>query len=292
MLITCPTGLSFDARRWNLGDQADLLDDKEDESVILPIRMVDMAFQKLVDPGPYPFTDAIDWQKVTDSDLTSASIQIRRYSKPVFSFNLPCQYCRKLDPEGLEIDLKDIVIFPASSAGIEVLRTGQPYQFNYKDDDGNDLVIKMRPTLCKDINLMSSLQKQEPKYILVIRNCMYIQEIAFAKGSGKAPIRDLINIKKFWIEQGWDFGAGIEDKIDELWGGPDLSFTYTCKLCKKEQDGSLPLDGSFYGLEQEARRRKRRRSFSDATSIEKSMLARSISSSEEIQDSPILSLAP
>ena len=43
MLVTCPSGLSFYVRPWNLGDNAALLDSVRDESTILTLKMLEIS---------------------------------------------------------------------------------------------------------------------------------------------------------------------------------------------------------------------------------------------------------
>ena len=98
MLVTCPSGLKFQARPWNLGDQNFLTDTAIIEAGLLPRRMVEVATIELVDAGPYAFQSVINWGEVSLADITAANIQIRKASddESLYKFDFPCAHCGKM----------------------------------------------------------------------------------------------------------------------------------------------------------------------------------------------------
>lgn len=275
MIITCPTGLSFRARKWNLSDVARATEQMEAEEAALRgeknnphsnllLEMCQAAVVGDIQPGPYKLNAAggINWVYLTNQDLIAALVQIRRMTKPIVEGDFPCKHCRRLQPEGVHADLSGVDIYTASPAGIEVIQTGVPYELKAPTTAG-EAVLRIRPVYARDNQQLAALQREEPTRLLEIANCMSVQEIVLPGGK---RLTTLPEIRDFYGQQEWDFLQLLDETVEDLFGGPDTSFTWRCAHtdCAMEQRMSLPLDASFWGLG--GRRRKRRKISSASTS--------------------------
>lgn len=293
--IFCPTGLTLTVRKWNLSDVSRAAErQQEEERAIrggvdrpapsnLLIDMAQAAVLSVEDPGPYTLsTDgALDWLGVTNSDLISALILIRRLTKPLVETDPPCIYCRKLQPEGIEFDLAGIEFYPASEDGFTAIQTGKPFGLELETTEGK-ATLKIRPVLARDNTLMANLQREQPARTVEIANCMSIQEIQLP---GR-KIAGLPAIREFYARQDWEFADALDRAVEELFGGPDATTVFLCahESCQREQRISLPLDMSFWGFS--ARRRKRPRTFSGTTSPRTATASSSSDSSTDTHKPP------
>jgi len=283
MEIRCPSGLVFSARPWTLGDHAALLKAKERTMAMLPRVMAELASEAVIDPGPYTHLEVggkVDWTGISHADLVVANILIRAGRDSHVLVTMPCAACRRLPRDPQDIDLMDIPIFMASEEGCQHLQTGVP-AFR---EVGN-IRVGIRALVGRDLLTFSKLQAQEPESMFELQTCLAIAEVN-APGM-KKPLTMLPEIRKFWRDQDWSFRDTIESAIDELWGGADLTIKFSCEHigCGAEQEQSLPLGLSFYGLEDLKRPSKRAKS-STAKSVRELMQQASSPSSSESPTAP------
>jgi len=262
MLINCPTGFSFKARPWNLGDRCEMLDDTILSQGLLQQTMADFACLEVVNPGPYQFTvgEKADWSKVSYADLTTANIQIRAYTKPTYDFDTRCERCKKIMP--LSLDLREFVVYPPSTEGLECLATGTPVEKLVQNHK-----LKIKILRGGDSPLLAKHQKADPKRLAVIYNCMHIASILPA-GETK-ELTTFSAIKDFWIKQSWEFGDEVDDIIEGLTGGADTEYEFRCKeiSCGADNTGVLPLDLLFFGLDQRKKKGRQPNRSSELLSI-------------------------
>lgn len=263
MYVPCPSGFVFDARKWRLGDIQSLIKRKEDPGGLLPLRMVELAGQTVVDPGPYPFKpdEPIDWRLVSHADIACANIGVRCLSDPLLVIQPNCGACGKLRQDALEIELLDQPIYPASDEGKEHLSTGNPIAIEVQ---GHSIVLKALRG--EGMATMAKLQEQEPEAMLEILTCMGIAAITTVDGK---QLNTIPEVRAFVREQDFDFGNAIDTELDVLFGGVDMSYRFTCDhiACRTEQEQTVPLDLRFYGLDPEARQQRRASRSSGATSL-------------------------
>jgi hypothetical protein len=232
---------------------------------MLPKIMAELASEQVIDPGPYKELkegEPVNWDIVSHADLIVSNIIIRAKKDPLVIVQMICAVCRRLPRDPQEIDLEDVDIFMASEEGMSHLQTGKPVH-----KEIGDVRVGLRALLGQDLPLMAKLQLQEPENMLEVQTCMSIAEIN-APGF-KKPVTDLHGIRKFWREQSWDFRNEVETAIDGFWGGADTMVRYTCDQvgCEAEQEQSLPLGLSFYGLEDLKRQSRRAKSSSGKKSV-------------------------
>jgi hypothetical protein len=278
MHVPCPSGLVFSARSWKLGDHAKLIKAADKSMSQLPKIMVAMVSEEIIDPGPYEgFTEgaAVDWNKVTHADIVVANIVIRATKEPLLLTEFLCAVCRKLPHDPQEIDLGEIDIFQASDEGKAHLESGAPVGIEV-----GDARVKLKALRGGDLSLLGKLQLQEPEHMLELQACMGIAEIN-APGFPQ-PFTTLHDIRKYWRDQGAEFRDEVDSATDALFGGADMRIRFTCDhiACRAEQEQSLPLGLTFYGLE-DPKRHSRRAKCSTAKSVRELMqLASSRSSAK------------
>ena len=269
MIITCPSGLQFEARPWTLGDQNHLTDTETVEAGQLPMKMVEVVCVRLVEPGPYSFTTKVDFGQVTLSDITAANIQIRMRSDKdsKFPFDTPCQHCGLM--QHVEVDLAEVDVFACSDEGIEHVHVGVPLTVELESDKGL-AVVHLKLLRGKDLSIVAKWQEKDPGKMLEIQACLSIEKIILAGNNDS--VMGMPKIRAFWQRQSWGFGGTVRDALDEAEGGADVIYKHRCdpiKGCGKEQEGVLPLGPEFYGLQRSQTRRRGRKLFSADGSTEK-----------------------
>ena len=254
MRIPCPSGLVFEARSWRIGDQKELLKAKNDGPGTLPKRMVALAAEGVIDPGPYKVEvgGRINWDDVSHSDIAVANVMIRAGKDSKYIFQPNCAGCGKLQKDHMDVDLLDMPVYPASAEGLQHLSTGEPVAKQI-----GQIQLLFKAIRGRDINTLVRLQEEDEEAMLEVLTCLHIQQIRAPKSS--EPLETLPDIRRFWNEQDWDFREEVEAISDTLFGGIDMTFRFTCDhmSCRVEQEQAIPLDLNFYGLDLHARQRRR-----------------------------------
>ena len=269
MKIECPSGLTLDARAWNLGDQNQLMDTKQNEAGLLPLRMLEVATQGCVHPGPYPFKEGgpVNFHKVSIADIVTANYLIRKKTRPQYDFRVPCQYCGKLTAR--TIDMNEVEVFEASGEGIEHLRTGVPIIIKIPEEDPM-AILELKILRGASLPELARYQDKTPEQMLELQACMSVDKIIPQEASAELLL-SLGTIREYWRAQSWDFGDEVRVSIDVAEGGVDSTFEFRCENqgCRKEQLGTVPLDTEFYGLDPVAARERRRKRLSERRSRER-----------------------
>lgn len=257
MEVPCPSGLVFQARKWKIGDINTLLSSREDATSSLPLKMVQLAAQSVIEPGPYPFEKGgqIDWEQISHADISVANIAVRcgSGSDTVLLMHPNCAACRRLLIDPVEVDLLDLPIYMAREEGRVHLHSGQPIE---RTVEGHK--VWLRAIRGSHMPMMAKLQDQEAELMLEVLTCMSIEAV-MPKGRKDGKLTNLPDIRKFWREQSWGFKEAIEEDVDTLFGGIDMRYSFTCDRisCRVEQEQTVPLDPSFYGLDLESRQSRR-----------------------------------
>lgn len=262
--IKCPSGLEFQARRkWTLGDRKILMDRAVVRSGKLLHKMLSVVVGHLTDPGPYSFpNDTIDWEQVSNADITSAVIQVRRITRPVFSFDSLCEFCKAT--MALSVDLSDMEIHQAHQHGLDHLRTGEPITRVYQgltEEDGEPIGPKVRMKLkllrgSDHVTLMGMQKNETDGGMVEVQNCMQIVEMQVGDGDVWTWEFDSDKIRTFYAESEWDFDEALDTEILKLGGGVETELPIVCKECQGEQTQLLPFNTDFFIP------RKKRRAFS------------------------------
>lgn len=258
MQITCPSGLKLTVRPWTLGDHAELLNTKELRTSFLPRRMLELVVQEIVDPGPYKFKPGpisnFTAGGLSISDITVANVLIRLGTDAKLMLYPTCQSCRRPTIDPIEVNLQEAPLYIATEEGRAHLGSGVPVSRTFKN-----LTVALKAIRGDDLQVLSALQEQEPTHVLEIQLCCSIAEIR-APGL-KKPLSTLTEIRTFMRNQAWSLRDEVDATVDELWGGVDMDYTFTCDRagCLTQQTSVLPLDPTFYGLDLSARRSRRQK---------------------------------
>jgi hypothetical protein len=248
MLITCPSGLSFEARRWRIEDRKVLLDRKDKRPV--QRRMLEVIAGACVDPGPYEGLAAgskVDFLKVATMDMVAALFEARVASKPMYYFDQWCDRCRtKLE---LEQDLGKLPKKPCTAEAIEYLKSGQPIVRTYSDIEvgyklplGGDL-LKMEAA--KDLSDQLSTS--------VALHICYVQ----LPGPNQEQLNTFEKIRRWYDSlDDWALAKTIDEEISIIEGGLDTIITQRCSNddCAAEVSFALPLEVGFFVPTMEPRR--------------------------------------
>jgi hypothetical protein len=292
MQVQCPSGLQFVARPWRIGDQAELLNTKEQLGGMLPKKMLSLAALDVIDPGPYKFTNRIDVDELSIPDITVGNILIRIGTRKELWLRPTCASCRKILRDPIEVDLTELgPFYMASPEGVDHLKTGVPIQRDYGDG------VHARLRAIRGCNLLdiSKLQEEDPEHIVEHQLVAYIDEIsgpgtveAVAMTEKGAPLRNKPHILRYIRTLPWEIREKIEMDVDELFGGVDTTITFRCDHpeCTAMNEVQVPLDLNFYGLDNSARRSKLRKNSLATRSAVELMRSSSSPSSSEAQKPP------
>jgi hypothetical protein len=303
MQICCPSGLKFIARRWRIGDQAALLDVKEHQGSSLPKKMLALAAQEVIEPGPYNFHDKLDTNVLTVADITVGNILIRAGTRRELYLRPTCNVCRRILREPIEYDLNDVgPFYMASMEGVEHIRTGTPVVRKY-----DNVTVKLRAVRGSDLVEIGKLQEDDPVHMFEHQLVSYIDEIhgpgileAVPRmnpmgGPGldpNAPLRNKLHILEYVRSLPWEIRDQIDEDTEELFGGVDTTLSFKCDHpdCLGANEIQVPLDPSFYGLDASSRRLRRRKTSMATRSASELMRSSSSPSSSDSPNSPTSSL--
>jgi hypothetical protein len=242
MLVTCPSGLSFQARPWKIGDRKHLHDQQTLRQGLLMRKMLEAVDQGIEDPGPYAFEvgSKVQWAEVALVDVIDALVDIRISTKAQLDYNENCESCGAIIP--LSVDLRELERTPMSNEAKQHLATEEPILKQVSTDNG-DIGVNLRMLRGKDSARISQFYKQEPSGMQEIQMCLHIVEL---KGADSEALTDFRKIRAFYQDQSWDFHTGIDEAISEFSGGVDTLVKSFCKSCNAEQEGILPFGAEFF----------------------------------------------
>jgi hypothetical protein len=282
MRVPCASGLIFDARKWKIGDISELVGTKDREPTTLPKKMVELAATGIVESGPYNFPDnTLDTSQMSIADISIANILIRVGIDSILSLRPTCGACKRQLRDPIDVPLDEMPIFMASQEGVESLRTGAPVKRQY-----GDVTLHLKAALGADLATLAMLREQAPKYVVEYMHVVHIAEVHDPKL--KEPLNMLAHSREWYHEQDMPLHSALDEDIDELWGGVDQSYDYRCDhmTCRTEQEGEVPLDLTFYGLERQTRRSRRAKRSSAMKSAGELMHSSSAPSSSDTQTTP------
>jgi len=256
-----PTGFSFHARKWNIADQRIFLPVINRNPATVARAMVQVASDKVENPGPYPFTKGgkVDWDKVMDQDISVANMLMRAHTKRWLDVQPMCSRCGERPAAQLSIDMFEVVkdLYPASDKGKECIRAylenEQPTQCLV-----GQAIYSVVPLLGKDAERLGELVKSHKEAVADIQMAMHIVHVRTEEGVELSGFQDILG----YIGRGeWDVRPSLEDLIDDLFGGLEEIYDWTCKqmVCNQSNQDIVPLDLSFYGLDTGRRQRRRQR---------------------------------
>lgn len=291
MIVTCkPTGMSFKARRWVVGDIAALSKQNEDDEKKkgtppkkeegMVREMVSLVDEGVVDPGPYKDLkpgEKVNWDMVISQDLYAAALFIRMKTKRVLEIRPVCEYCDKLVTEPLGFPLDEVVTYEASEEGLECIKTEEAFIVGYNEDgdcivpleDGSlpeqpYVTVGLRPIYCSMLGTLDILQAQDKANFIdwqIVSGIEFIQLGDGPEARGNRPVMDVFEKLPLSIRD------GIDRDQQTLFGGPDFVLDWTCdkEKCGREQETFLPLGPGFFGVDPRERLRRKKRNSSLAS---------------------------
>lgn len=246
MLIECPSGLTFQARSWKVGDRRHLHDRKILRSGLLMRKMLEAVDEGIENPGPYPFEPGkkVNWAKVCLTDIIDALIDIRKATRPQLDYNEQCENCgAKIE---LTVDLTGLEVDEISSEGKQHLSTGNPVMRELRiseDDPDKTVQVQLRMLLGEDMTHISKLMRQDPADVPVAQMVMHVAAIL---PEGKELIEKFERVRDFYNDQDWCFHEALEGAINDFGGGTNTTVEMFCKRCNAEQEGVIPFGVEFF----------------------------------------------
>jgi hypothetical protein len=257
--VICPSGLTFDLKRvWKLGDRKILMNPRTLKNGKALHHMLTAVAGEVQDAGPYEFqTDRdgnlkIDWEKVANSDIVTAIIEVRQLTRAKFAFDVLCEFCNERLP--LEIDLRQIERKTMTDEGKANLQTGAPierevYQELDEEDEpvGEPIKLKLKLLKGSDHTRLMQFQKEEDNAgMLEVQNCMHIVEL---QAPGEQPLtadKHFRRIRSYYQNADWAFDEALTQILEETEGGARTSVEIFCRRCNADQEHPLPFNQDFF----------------------------------------------
>lgn len=254
MLITCPSGLVFQARSWKVGDRRHLHDRRILRSGLLMRKMLEAVDQGIENPGPYSFESGtkVDWAQVCLTDIIDALIGIRKVMRPLLSYKESCSNCGAKNE--IDVDLREMKVEPLSPEGKAHLASGQPALVGLalvEEEDAPKVQARIRMLLGADMTHISKLMRQDPDTVSIAQLLLHIEAIVV---SPDEEITSYDGIKRYYEDQDWIFHESLEEAINAFGGGTNTTVAMDCKRCNAEQEGALPFGGEFFYPQKSTRR--------------------------------------
>jgi len=141
--VSLPSGLRVDLRPLTLADDAVVFDGSDERTFPeVAVGLIGAATERVLDPGPYPFEDRVDWNKVLPGDLRAAALAFRRLNDPDGAMLAvdAVDPSRPTDPPiEWDIDIRmmsdggDIIDYPLEDGAAERIRGGTPFEAKLGD---------------------------------------------------------------------------------------------------------------------------------------------------------------
>jgi len=249
MLITGPSGLSFHARKWKIGDRRNLRDRNITKQGLLLKKMLEVVDEGIEDPGPYTFLEQGKpgvWNKISIPDILDSLIDIRISTKPILDYNESCAQCGAKIP--LSIDLRDLIRAPMSDIGKGHLSSGIPIETILPCEDKNgdeaEAKVKVRFLLGEDMPKLTKYYQKDPALMEEAQQVLHMAEISVPWIP--EPLKSVNAIWDFYKDQPWEFQSGLEDFVAKISGGVDTKVETDCPRCHMEQTSVIPFGVEFF----------------------------------------------
>lgn len=255
MIITNPSGFSFEARKWRLKDMETLAERAEQAGAgdDLLVDIVREQWVRTVDPGPYAFvtegTSSVEWDRILKPDILWSLFRVRVGSWPSYpergitsehyQFDVKCSNCKpaRLFPQMVQLGALKIRPLPEESK--TVLMSGRP--FEVPAVDGRKVLFHL-PTLQQDRELNVFLKrlkragKAKPSEMLAVQTVsvagLKSQDLASRiRYFAQLELPDFIHLRDAMSRA----GCNIITRIDA-----------TCDVCGFVLEQKLPLRSSFF----------------------------------------------
>lgn len=252
MLINCPSGMSFQARKWRIGDRRNLHDQRVIKQGLLMRKMLECVDEGLENPGPYDFQTEkkVPWAKVSLTDIIDALIRIRIETNPMLAYNESCENCGAQIP--LEIDLRQLETTPMSEDGKQHLSSGEPVEKmiplrepeeDEADEDVPQAKVRLKMIRGQDMPVLTKHYKQDPTTMQEVQMVLHIVSLTTAGGKELTQFKQ---IHDFYAMQDWYFNQKLDEAVADLGGGMVTLVNMDCRRCNAEQQGIIPFGAEFF----------------------------------------------
>jgi len=257
---TLPSGLTVGLSSWKLKHRAIVKDINLVRKGLMLHRMLDAAMSELVSPGPYAFTDRVDWNKVAWVDIASALIHARTLTpgKEVVELTQPCQYCKS--PIPVNVDLTQIKTRPISPEGLASLRAKQPMtvlvsersgKFYKTPEEAKEVGLDPNSLVKVSINIL--MGSDVPRMVKIkgehrdaddslVQRAMQISTIS----AGGKDYQGLDKVMAYLGDCEITVELALRAFMEEVEGGPDTLVSISCSECKAENTFGLPFGAEFF----------------------------------------------
>ncbi len=242
MLITCPSGLSGEIRKYKVREENMLADAKKARSGNVLTDVLSSIWTKTVDPGPYELVDGkVDWSKVLMGDHLFTTVQMRMMTKgSVYLFRPQCSACRhKFD---WEVELGKLPVQRLSDESSRIFTSGNRFETTLGD---TKIWFKLLQADAQERYLVN--RKEYPKEQASAALLMQILEV---EGVNKAQLSGwVVNLDS-------DLADELRASFDEVGCGIETEIEVECPVCDNIDEIDLPFDPRRYFAPLRKKKRK------------------------------------
>lgn len=229
--IVCPSGLSGEVRGFTVRE-ANLLAQRQAKNARVDVfgKVISNCWERTISPGPYTFDDdRPDWSKVLTGDRFCIVIETRieTYDE-VFSFPLQCpdSPCRTKFTWDMDLnqlpykEYPDDTIARVTAGDLTFNIQVGSNEVKFKLQTGADEARYARPPGTRDDQITTSLLRR-------IEDISGVHANDRKKWINNMPLRALVDILA---------------RLDEVDGGIETSYDFTCPECAHEWEQEIPFD--------------------------------------------------
>ncbi len=242
--IECPSGLQLRIRGLK-GKEGKLLADKNAirQGTALD-HMLSACTEEVMDPGPYSFTDNVDWNTVLLGDRFFALLQIRLATfGPKYTFRMQCRETGCRESFDWEVDLNDLEVQKLSEEDQDVIRAGGIFTTHLADGTG----VKFRLATGADEKRAARNKTTEKALVDLLE-----MRITAIEGVGEYTADDIEkgrkvkSLRTYLDDLDWSDLIGLLNALDAHDCGVKTEIEVECPACRGVQEVQLPFDRGFF----------------------------------------------
>jgi len=247
MLVHCPSGLKGHIRKLK-GSEANILADrKAARKGDTYNQILSACWESIEDPGPYDFTDKVNWDKVLVCDRFYILTRIRIHTfGSEYDFKLKCPACdKKFD---YEIDLEnDLDVYALPDESKNKIKEGENC---FETELGDKKLCFSLATGATEKKASKILEKKTDEIITqsLATRILSIEDV---------EKRDIPNFLK---SVDLDEQLGLIEEMDNFDGGIETTIEVACAHCDEEFELQLPFEGEGFWLPRKSSKKKSRNS--------------------------------
>lgn len=233
-VVHCPTGLKVRVRGMKVRDERILTDKRAIQSGTMSTKLLEACVEEIIDHGPY--SDPIDWRRVTQGDRTTILFGIRCESYGTeLDVKASCPECRATMRARLDL-LEDMEPKACPIDSIDHIRTGDPLstgvagavvRFRLLSGVDEERVAKLR---------VSAATTQMEMALRLRIVSVEVDGAALKKGEIEQWVRDL----------SMRDARRLQAAFDEADCGIDTAVEVPCGSCGATPEIDVPLGREFW----------------------------------------------